>query len=163
MQGIFTRLESPYETDCYQSWTQTNYSTQFLNSTNWPYSFMVRFGYLLLSVLFSPYLQQCKRFCVLDAVMQDCDCFHPLYLDIDDTRHNKVPCDLSDSETDSCIKAVMTQFSRELRSCPCQQACYQTQYTAAVSSAFWPAKLYEASQGLTQIIFSASCLVFRLG
>ena len=44
MQGIFTRLESPYETDCYQSWSQTNYSTQFLNSTNWPYSFMVGFG-----------------------------------------------------------------------------------------------------------------------
>ena len=43
MQGIFTRLESPYETDCYESWTQTNYSTHFLNSTNWPYSFMVSF------------------------------------------------------------------------------------------------------------------------
>ena len=80
--------------------------------------------------------------------MQDCDCFHPLYLDIDDTRHGKRPCDLSKSVTDSCITAVMSQFSGELRSCPCQQACYQTQYTAAVSSALWPAKLYKASQSL---------------
>ena len=104
----------------------------------------------MIQIVITPYflhmLQQCKRFCVLDAVMQDCDCFHPLYLDIDDTRHGKPPCDLSDSVTESCITAVMSQFSGELRSCPCQQACYQTQYTAAVSSALWPAKLYEASQ-----------------
>ena len=45
MQGIFTRLESPYTTDCFHSWSQTNYSTQFSNST-WPYSFMVGFGLL---------------------------------------------------------------------------------------------------------------------
>ena len=80
---------------------------------------------------------------MLDSVMEDCDCFHPLYLDIDDTRHGKYPCDLDDSETDACISSVMRQFSGELRSCPCDPACYQTQYTAAVSSAMWPSKQYE--------------------
>ena len=77
-------------------------------------------------------------------MMQDCDCFHPLYLDIDDTRHNKLPCDLTPhSLTHSCIKAVMSQFSGELRSCPCNQACYETQYSTMVSSALWPANQFK--------------------
>ena len=41
MQGIFTRMEAPYDTECFESWSQTNYSTKFLGSTIWPYSFMV--------------------------------------------------------------------------------------------------------------------------
>lgn len=130
--GIFTRMESPYDTDCFPSWSQTNYSTQFLNSTKWPYSFM-----------------QCKRFCVFDAVMQDCGCFHPLYLDIDDTRGGHPPCDLSDSEVDTCIMAIMNQFSGAQRSCPCNQSCYETEYTAAVSSSVWPAKQYEGILSLS--------------
>ena len=71
---------------------------------------------------FKQFLQQCKRFCVLDAVMQDCGCFHPLYLDIDDTRDGKPPCDLGNSTTDLGVKGVMAQFSGALRACPCNQA-----------------------------------------
>ena len=78
--------------------------------------------------------------------MADCGCFHPIYLDIDNTRHGKEPCNMGDSDTDTCIKAVMGQFSKELRSCPCEQACYQTEYTAGVSSALWPSKQYEVNQ-----------------
>ena len=32
------------------------------------------------------YSQQCKRFCMLDSIMQDCGCFHPLFLDNDNGR-----------------------------------------------------------------------------
>ena len=70
---------------------------------------------------FSIFLQQCKRFCVLDSVMADCGCFHPLYLDIDDTREEKPPCNLGNSTVDLCIKRVMAQFSGALRACPCNQ------------------------------------------
>ena len=76
---------------------------------------------LYQSLLCSQYLQQCKRFCVLDSVMQDCGCFHPLYLDIDDTREEKPPCNLGNSTVDLCIKRVMAQFSGALRACPCNQ------------------------------------------
>ena len=223
VQGIFQRKEAPYDTDCFLSWSQTNYSEPFLGTKIWPYSFMVSsfaqdnilaptgsleviintlqnsFSELSSSLLqastslsallqlslsalfqlahtsvilsdllqsfiffFKHFVQQCKRFCVLNAVMQDCGCFHPLYLDIDDTRDGKPPCDLGNSTADLCIKGVMAQFSGALRACPCNQvsilrnkcylyiilllkACYQTQYTAAVSSAMWPAKQYEAS------------------
>ena len=182
VQGIFQRKEAPYDTDCFPSWSQTNYSEPFLGTKIWPYSFMVSsfaqdnilaptgsleviintlqnsfselsssllqastslsallqlsFSALLqlphtsvilskppiIHLFFIQFLQQCKRFCVLDAVMQDCGCFHPLYLDIDDTRDGKPPCDLGNSTTDLCVKGVMAQFSGALRACPCNQA-----------------------------------------
>ena len=89
--------------------------------------------------------QQCKRFCVLEAVMADCGCFHPLYLDIDGdgARGGVKPCDLGDDTTTLCIENVLNQFSAELRRCPCNQSCYETKYAASVSSAMWPAKQYE--------------------
>ena len=41
VQGIFQRKEAPYDTDCFPSWSQTNYSEPFLGTKIWPYSFMV--------------------------------------------------------------------------------------------------------------------------
>ena len=89
--------------------------------------------------------QQCKRFCVLEAVKADCGCFHPLYLDIDGegARGGIKPCDLGDNTTTLCIDTVLNQFTAELRRCPCNQSCYETKYAASVSTSMWPAKQYE--------------------
>ena len=40
-QVKFARQEYPYDTDCYPSWSSTNYTEKFLTSTLWPYTFMV--------------------------------------------------------------------------------------------------------------------------
>ena len=36
----YTRLASPYESDCFPSWSDTNY-TVYTNNTSWSYTLMV--------------------------------------------------------------------------------------------------------------------------
>ncbi len=75
---IFEREKSPYPSDCYDSWTQTNYSDYIMDQ--WPYS-----------------LLQCQRVCTHSFVLMECGCFHPLFLDTE-AKGDK-PCDLaSDSK-----------------------------------------------------------------
>ena len=146
---MYTRLEHPYTTECFPDWSQTNYSESYLSSKNWPYSFMVwkrqKFEFHLIF-----HSQQCKRFCVLEAVVTSCNCFHPLYLDIDGdgARGGKEPCDLANTTTTLCIDEVLNQFTAELRRCPCNQSCYETEYGASVSSSMWPAANYEVGQNV---------------
>ena len=41
----------------------------------------------LPGVMWTPFFfQQCKRFCMLDSIMSDCNCFLPLFLDNDKLR-----------------------------------------------------------------------------
>ena len=40
-QVKFARQEYPYDTECYPSWSSTNYTEKFLNTILWPYTFMV--------------------------------------------------------------------------------------------------------------------------
>ena len=47
---------------------------------------------------------------MLDSIMQDCGCFHPLYLDIDTARLGHPACSLANTTTDSCISDIMNQF-----------------------------------------------------
>ena len=86
--------------------------------------------------------QQCKRFCVFDFVKEDCGCFHPLYLDVDDTRGDVPPCDLADSTVEACIDDILSQLSTDDRTCPCNQSCYETKFTPLVSSTAWPSYQY---------------------
>ena len=41
IQVKFARQEYPYDTECYPSWSSTNYTEKFLNTILWPYTFMV--------------------------------------------------------------------------------------------------------------------------
>ena len=74
--------------------------------------------------------------------MSDCGCFHPLYLDIDSVRQGQPACNLADDSTSACISDIMNQFISDARSCPCDQACYETKYNAITSSTSWPARQY---------------------
>ena len=75
---------------------------------------------------------------MFDSIMTDCGCFHPLYLDIDDDRGGKLPCDMSDS----CVDDIMKQFEDNRRSCDCSEACDETQYKATISTSKWPSNQY---------------------
>ena len=89
------------------------------------------------------FVQQCKRFCLFDAVRSDCSCFHPLYLDIDTIRGGFPPCDLNDSEVETCVENIFTQFNEELRRCNCNATCSELSYDSVPSSSLWPSKQYE--------------------
>ena len=135
----------------YSLWSDSQFVTSPLTKSP-NLLFLINYGLINIS---SPYCklkpfqlflsQQCKRFCVLEAVMADCGCFHPLYLDIDGegARGGIKPCDLGDNTTTLCIETVLNQFTAELRRCPCNQSCYETKYAASVSTSMWPAKQYE--------------------
>ena len=45
-------------------------------------------------------------------MLSDCQCFHPLYLDIDTIRGGRPPCDLSHSDTEECVENIFTQFNQ---------------------------------------------------
>ena len=102
---------------------------------------------MLFTLNFHPYLidvlQQCKRFCLFDAVLKDCDCFHPLYLDRDAHKHGKDPCDLGQSEVVQCLENIETQFTTDLRRCNCNATCQEVNYDSVLSSALWPSFNYE--------------------
>ena len=55
IQVKFARQEYPYDTECYPSWSSTNYTEKFLNSILWPYTFMVWWHYN--SIILKDYLQ----------------------------------------------------------------------------------------------------------
>ena len=95
--------------------------------------------FLILLIL----LQQCKRFCLFDAVLQDCDCFHPLYLDWDGHRPRKAPCDLGRSEVAQCLENIETEFSTDMRRCSCNSTCQEVNYDSVTSSSLWPSLHYE--------------------
>ena len=44
--------------------------------------------------------------------MSDCECFHPLYLDIDSNRGELRPCDLNNDTTHTCIDTIITEMNR---------------------------------------------------
>merc|ERR1712032_1013138 len=86
----YERIEAPYESDCIREWSQTNY-TEFLEDGNmsipWPYT-----------------QEQCKRFCMLDSIMSDCVCFPPLFLDNDNGREGKLPCNTTAGTGGNCFQ-----------------------------------------------------------
>jgi len=41
-----------------------------------------------------------------------------------------------------CIKNVTTQYEELTKSCPCKVACYETDFTAVMSSSTWPSNQY---------------------
>ena len=88
-------------------------------------------------------LQQCQRFCLFDAVLKDCDCFHPLYLERDDHKQGKAPCDLGQSEVSQCLDDIETEFNSDLRRCNCNSTCQEVNYDAVISSSLWPSFHYE--------------------
>ena len=92
------------------------------------------------------FLQQCSRFCMLDSIMQDCGCFHPLYLDIDDTRLGHSVCNLANITTTACVGSILDQIVVGQRTCPCHQSCDQTLFQTSVSAASWPSKQYEVGK-----------------
>ena len=74
-----TRLPDPYPSKCMSEWSETNY-TDFVTSKDnktWPYS-----------------LLQCKRTCSFSQILEECGCYHPIYLDLD-AKSSWSPCDLS--------------------------------------------------------------------
>ena len=80
---------------------------------------------------------------MLDSIMQDCGCFHPLYLDIDDTRLGRAVCNLANTTTTACVATILDQIVAGQRTCPCHQSCDQTLFQTSVSAASWPSKQYE--------------------
>ena len=94
--------------------------------------------------------------------MADCKCFHPLYLDIDGTRGSYEPCNLDEVATKLCISNVMDQFTTGVRSCPCNQSCFETEYASSVSSAMWPAKQYEVMIDLSSVRTRVITFQFRV-
>ena len=90
-------------------------------------------------------LQQCQRFCLFDAVLKDCDCFHPLYLERDDHRQQKDPCDLGQTEVAQCLENIETQFTTDLRRCNCNATCQEVNYDSVLSSSLWPSFNYEVT------------------
>ena len=87
--------------------------------------------------------QQCKRFCLFDAVLTDCQCFHPLYLDRADMREGMPPCDLGQTAVQNCVENIFSQFSTDLRRCNCNATCLEVSYHSVPSVALWPSKQYE--------------------
>ena len=80
---------------------------------------------------------------MLDSIMQDCGCFHPLYLDIDDSRLGRAVCNLANTTTTACVATILDQIVAGQRTCPCHQSCDQTLFQTSVSAASWPSKQYE--------------------
>ena len=76
-------------------------------------------------------------------MLSDCQCFHPLYLDIDTIRGGRPPCDLSHSETEECVESIFTQFNLDQRKCTCNASCTELSYVSLPSSSVWPSKKYE--------------------
>ena len=79
---------------------------------------------------------------MFDSIMNDCNCFHPLYLDIDANKQGQVPCNMADMTVNACVDQIMTQFTEGIRKCQCSQACNETQYKALLSSSKWPSNQY---------------------
>ena len=65
---------APYTSECINYWTDTNY-TDYIDE-DWAYS-----------------LQQCQRVCTHSSILMDCQCFHPMFLDLDAPEQNS--CNLT--------------------------------------------------------------------
>ena len=76
----------------------------------------------------------------MEAVLRDCDCFHPLYLDSDDHRDRRSPCELGKPEVSQCLANIETEFTRDLRRCHCNASCEEVSYNSVLSSSLWPAR-----------------------
>ena len=83
-------------------------------------------------------------------MLSDCQCFHPLYLDKDDVRAGREPCDLVESATQYCVQEVINQFNRDLRRCNCNASCEEFSYRALPSVSLWPSKQYEVSSAVVK-------------
>ena len=68
------RQKAPFTSNCYDSWTQTNYS-EFIDS-DLKYS-----------------MTQCQRTCTHSSILNDCGCYHAIFVDgdIDDSE----PCNMT--------------------------------------------------------------------
>ena len=81
-----TRTASPFGSECISSWDNTNYTSYVHES--WTYSLM-----------------QCQRVCTHSSVVQDCGCFHPLFLDQDAAELR--PCNLtSGCKCNACLHII---------------------------------------------------------
>ena len=103
-------------------------------------------------------LQQCQRFCLFDAVLKDCDCFHPLYLERDGHRQQKDPCDLGQTEVSQCLENIETQFATDLRCCNCNATCREVNYHSVLSSSLWPSFNYEVQSVFYELSFFATLI-----
>ena len=74
--------------------------------------------------------------------MQGCGCFHPLYVDVDEARGDKSPCDLANETTEICINEVLAQLLNDDLPCSCNQSCYEIKYMPQISSTTWPSYQY---------------------
>ena len=90
-----SRQKFPYPSECSDLWP-SKYTSLMAEST-------------LLGLEWTYSLAQCQRFCLFLMVRKQCDCFHPLYLDIYGARKEFPPCDLTSNGkrqrrlSDSCL------------------------------------------------------------
>ena len=101
------RIPAPYPSKCIDTWSKAGYSVVEENMPKLPYSIAVRmfFSKIKFKIIFIImntkhfFLQQCKRFCFSFMIIDQCSCFHPLYLDFPWMAGNStLACNL---ETDS--------------------------------------------------------------
>ncbi|XP_042873168.1 degenerin mec-10-like [Penaeus japonicus] len=125
----WSRLPSPYKSNCAEDWVATSYNYQEGNmTTNYTYS-------------------SCMRICMQRIIQDSCECCHPYYpgmffydsIPYDCARFD--PCNLtSTSPVNRCVKNVTDLFAADQFSCNCPLACTETQYPVVLSTSKWPPK-----------------------
>ncbi|XP_023336248.1 degenerin unc-8 [Eurytemora carolleeae] len=124
-QVTYTRLQSPYASNCTTSWQETIY-TSFPTTEERPYS-----------------INRCKRYCLQETIMNTCSCYHPLYVEEDDDKLNYRPCQISAGKDFDCIDQIIQDYEVQTRVCPCNAACLETEYEMLLSTSQWPSTKYQ--------------------
>ena len=109
---VITRQKSPYTSECMSEWDEVPYTEYLDVSEAGRYSINVSiFLRLIITHFYSShsilsnihgissinflYFQECKRACFFQNVIENCGCFHPLFLDFDENKKGYQPCNLT--------------------------------------------------------------------